>query len=47
MRQNEAELVVARVNRREPGPTEADEEQVLKDRFGEPDADGVYRGEAL
>lgn len=25
--------------------TEADEERVLKDLYGEPDADGVYRGE--
>ena len=26
-------------------PTEVDEEAVLKDLYGEPDADGVYRGE--
>ncbi|WP_255267266.1 hypothetical protein [Actinomadura madurae] len=27
------------------GPTEADEEQVLAELYGEPDADGAYRGE--
>jgi hypothetical protein len=27
--------------------TEDDEEQVLKDLYGEPDADGVYRGEGV
>ncbi|WP_329521145.1 hypothetical protein [Spirillospora sp. NBC_01491] len=26
-------------------PTEADEERVLRELFGSPDADGVYRGE--
>ncbi|MFF5259555.1 hypothetical protein ACFY4C_11470 [Actinomadura viridis] len=26
--------------------TEADEEQILRDLYGEPDSDGVYRGEA-
>lgn len=46
MRQNEAELTAANVDRRDWGPTEADEEQVLKDRFGPPDDDGIYRGEA-
>jgi hypothetical protein len=44
VRQNEAELVVGGVNRRPAGPTEADEEQVLKDLYGPPDDDGIYRG---
>ncbi|GAA1526372.1 hypothetical protein GCM10009678_04740 [Actinomadura kijaniata] len=26
--------------------TEPDEEQILRDLYGPPDADGVYRGEA-
>lgn len=26
--------------------TESDEEKVLRELYGEPDADGVYRGEA-
>ncbi|WP_168220879.1 hypothetical protein [Actinomadura sp. WMMA1423] len=29
----------------EAGPTEGDEEAVLKDLYGPPDADGVFRGE--
>lgn len=44
MRQNEAELVVARVNIRPAGPTEADEEQVLEGLYGPPDGNGIYRG---
>lgn len=27
------------------GPTEADEEAVLRELYGEPDPDGIYRGE--
>lgn len=27
------------------GPTEADEEDVLRELYGEPDPDGIYRGE--
>lgn len=27
------------------GPTEPDEEQVLRALYGEPDPDGIYRGE--
>ena len=45
MRQNEAELTVANVNRRDAGPTEPDEEAVLRELYGEPDRDGIYRGE--
>jgi hypothetical protein len=44
VRQNEAELVATRVNRRPSGPTEADEEQVLEALYGPADADGIYRG---
>lgn len=44
MRQNEAELVAAGVDRRDWAPTEDDEEQVLRALYGEPDDDGVYRG---
>ena len=45
MRQNEAELTVANVNRHDAGPTEADEEEVLRSLYGEPDEGGIYRGE--
>lgn len=44
MRQNEAELTVANVNRHPTGPTEADEETVLERLYGPSDDDGVYRG---
>lgn len=27
------------------GPTETDEESVLRELYGEPDPDGIYRGE--
>jgi hypothetical protein len=39
------ELTVKDVDRREPGPTEPDEEQVLADLYGPADADGVHRGD--
>lgn len=41
----EAARVAAKVNRHPTGPTEPDEEAVLRELYGEPDADGVYRGE--
>lgn len=41
----EAELVAEHVNRRPSGPTEPDEETVLRGLYGGPDSDGVYRGE--
>ena len=44
MKLNEAELVATRVNRAPAGPTEADEERVLKALYGPPDGDGIYRG---
>lgn len=43
--ETEADLVAAGVNRRPTGPTEDDEEQVLRRLYGEPDPDGIYRGE--
>lgn len=43
---SEAELVVAGVDTREWGPTEDDEEAVLRSLYGSPDGDGIYRGEA-
>ncbi|MFI7470508.1 hypothetical protein [Nonomuraea sp. NPDC049646] len=46
MRQNEAELTVAKVNVTPSGPTEADEEAVLEALYGPADGDGVYRGTA-
>ncbi|GAA3720998.1 hypothetical protein GCM10022224_103540 [Nonomuraea antimicrobica] len=46
MRQNEPELVATGVDRREWGPSEADEEQILAGLYGPPDDDGVYRGAA-
>lgn len=45
MRQNEAELTVANVNRHDAGPTEPDEEQVLRELYGGPDEAGIYRGD--
>ncbi|MGI5162602.1 hypothetical protein [Microbispora sp. CA-102843] len=27
------------------GPTESDEEEVLRALYGEPDSDGIYRGD--
>jgi hypothetical protein len=44
VRQNEAELTSANVDRRDWGPTEADEETILTGLFGPPDHDGIYRG---
>lgn len=43
---SEAELTAQGVDTREWGPTEDDEEAVLRSLYGSPDADGVYRGEA-
>ncbi len=40
----EADLVSRAVDRRDWGPTEDDEEDVLRALYGEPDEDGVYRG---
>ncbi len=40
----EAELVAEGVDRREWGPTEPDEEDVLRELYGEPDEHGIYRG---
>lgn len=42
---SEAALTSEEVDTREWGPTEDDEEQVLQELYGAPDADGVYRGE--
>ena len=44
---SEAELVAAGVDRGEWGATEDDEEQILLELYGEPDAEGIYRGEGL
>ena len=41
----EAELVAEGVDTREWGPTEDDEEAVLRELYGEPDEAGIYRGE--
>ncbi|WP_197093627.1 hypothetical protein [Nonomuraea sp. SBT364] len=41
---SEADLVAAKVDRHPTGPTEPDEEAVLRRLYGDPDADGVYRG---
>lgn len=41
----EAELVAERVNRHPTGPTDPQEEDILRQMYGEPDAEGVYRGE--
>lgn len=43
-KQDEAELTLQGVDRREWGPTEADEEGILRRLYGEPDTDGIYRG---
>ncbi len=42
--QPEHELVAERVDTREWGPTEPDEETVLERLYGPPDRDGVFRG---
>jgi len=42
---NEAELTKQGVDVREWGPTEGDEEAVLRALYGPPDTDGIYRGE--
>ena len=41
----EADLVAQHVDQGEWGPTEDDEEQVLRELYGEPDKDGIYRGQ--
>lgn len=41
----EAELTSEGVDTREWGPTEDDEEAVLRELYGEPDEEGIYRGE--
>jgi hypothetical protein len=40
----EAQLVAEGVDLRDWGPTEDDEEAVLRGLYGDPDADGIYRG---
>jgi len=42
--ETEADLVAGGVNRRPAGPTEDDEEEVLRGLYGGPDDEGVYRG---
>lgn len=42
---SEADLVAEHLDRRPWGPTEPDEQEVLAELYGEPDADGIYRGE--
>ena len=42
--QAEYDLVMKHVNRAPSGPTEADEEDVLRERYGAPEDDGVYHG---
>jgi hypothetical protein len=42
---SEAELVAAGVDTREWGPTEDDEEAILRELYGEPDGGGIYRGD--
>lgn len=44
---SEAQLVAEDVDVRAWGPTEQDEEAVLASLYGEPDADGIYRGPEL
>jgi len=41
----EAALVEHGVDRHGWGPTEPDEEAVLRELYGAPDPDGIYRGE--
>lgn len=41
---SEAELVAEGVDLREWGPSEPDEEAVLRGLYGSPDEDGIYRG---
>jgi hypothetical protein len=41
----EAALVAEGVDRWHWGPTEDDEEAVLRSLYGSPDPDGIYRGE--
>lgn len=41
----EEDLVAAHVDQYPTGPTEPDEEVVLARLYGQPDGDGVYRGE--
>lgn len=43
---DEASMVAAGVDQHPTGPTEPDEEAVLRRLYGGPDPDGVYRGEA-
>lgn len=40
----EVELTSEGVDQHHWGPTEDDEEAVLRELYGEPDADGIYRG---
>lgn len=49
MTETEAELVARDVDRH-PGahqPTVPDEEAALRELYGDPDADGVFRGDSL
>jgi hypothetical protein len=41
---SEPDLVADRVNQHATGPTEPDEEEVLRRLYGEADPDGIYRG---
>jgi hypothetical protein len=41
----EADLVAEHVDRHPTGPSEGDEEAVLRGLYGSADDDGVYRGE--
>jgi hypothetical protein len=41
----EAELVAEQVNQHPTGPTDPEEEAILRHLYGEPDAEGIYRGE--
>jgi len=41
----EADLVAEHVDRHPTGPSEPDEETVLRRLYGGPDGEGVYRGE--
>jgi hypothetical protein len=43
---DEAHLVATAVDTRDWGPSEADEEAVLRELYGEPDVGGIYRGVA-